>query len=381
MERRIFKKEHEMFRKSFRQYLKDRVLPFYEQWEEEGITPREAWLEAGKNEFLCPTAGEAYGGPGADFLYSVVITEEMYYHGVSSLFWPLHNDIVFPYIDLYAGEKMKKKWIPRCVSGKAILAVAMTEPDAGSDLAALKTTAVKDGDAYIVNGSKIFISNGQLADLCVVAVRTNERTKRPHEGVSLLVIEAGTPGFRKGRNLKKIGMHAQDTSELFFDDCRVPAENLLGKEGEGFKYLMHNLQQERLVLAIGAYAAAQGALDITIDYVKKRKAFGKTLAEFQNIRFTLAEIATRVQLARSFFDDLIPRHMAGEDVVREVSMAKYWVTELQFEAANRCLQFFGGYGYMTEYPISRFFVDVRIQSIYGGANEIMKELIARRIGL
>jgi len=363
MERRIFKKEHEIFRSSFRKYLKEKVLPFYDQWEEAGITPREAWLEAGRNEFLCPTAREEYGGPGADFLYSVVITEEMYYHGVSSLFWPLHSDIVFPYIDLYASEEMKKKWIPKCVSGEAILAVAMTEPDAGSDLAALNTTAVRDGDAYIVNGSKIFISNGQLADLCVVAVRTDEGAGRPHDGVSLLVIEAGTPGFRKGRNLKKIGMHAQDTSELFFDNCRVPAENLLGREGEGFKYLMHNLQQERLVLAIGGYAAAHGALDITIDYVKKRKAFGKTIGAFQNTRFALAEIATKVQLDR------------------EVSMAKYWATDLQFEAANRCLQFFGGYGYMSEYPISRFFVDARIQSIYGGANEIMKELVARRIGL
>ncbi|NOY70057.1 MAG: acyl-CoA dehydrogenase [Deltaproteobacteria bacterium] len=380
MKRRIFKKEHEMFRKSFRRYLRDKVLPFYEEWEEAGITPREAWLEAGKNEFLCPTAKEEYGGPGADFLYSVVIMEEMYYHGVSSLFWPLHNDIVFPYIDLYANEQMKKKWIPKCVSGEAILAVAMTEPDAGSDLAALKTTAVKDGDHYIVNGSKIFISNGQLADLCVVAVRTDEGG-RPHEGVSLLVIEADTKGYRKGTNLKKIGMHAQDTSELFFDDCRVPAENLLGEEGKGFKYLMHNLQQERLVLAIGGYAAARGALDITLDYVKKRKVFGKTIGELQNTRFTLAEIATKVQLAQSFFDDLIPRHMAGEDLVAEVSMAKYWTTDLQFEAADQCLQFFGGYGYMTEYPISRFFVDARVQRIYGGANEIMKELIARKLGL
>ncbi|MBC2717289.1 MAG: acyl-CoA dehydrogenase [Desulfobacteraceae bacterium] len=378
MKRRIFKKEHDIFRKSFRSYLKDKIIPFYDEWEDAGVTPRGVWLEAGKNDFLCPTAAEKYGGAGADFLYSVIITEEMYYHGLSSLFWPLHNDIVFPYIELYAGETQKKKWIPGCISGETILAVAMTEPDAGSDLASLSTTAVRDGDHYIVNGSKIFISNGQLADLCVVAVRTDDAA-RPHAGVSLLVIESDRKGYRKGTNLKKIGMRAQDTSELFFDDCRVPVENLLGAEGEGFKYLMHNLQQERLVLAIGAYAAAEGALDITIDYVKGRKLFGKTLGKFQNTRFTLAEVATKVQLARSFLDDLIPRHMAGENVVREVSMAKYWLTELQFEAADKCLQMFGGYGYMREYLISRLFVDARVQRIYGGANEVLKEVIARHL--
>ena len=380
MKRRIFRKEHDIFRKSFRSYLKDKIIPFYDEWEDAGVTPREVWREAGKNDFLCPTADETYGGAGADFLYSVVITEELYYHGLSSLFWPLHNDIVFPYIELYANEEQKKRWIPQCVSGQSILAVAMTEPDAGSDLASLSTRAVRDGDHYIVNGSKIFISNGQLADLCVVAVRTAE-TGKPHSGVSLLVIESDRPGYRRGTNLKKIGMRAQDTSELFFDDCRVPKENLLGKEGEGFKYLMHNLQQERLVLAIGAYAAAEGALDITLDYVKGRKLFGKTLNKFQNTRFTLAEIATKVQLARSFLDDLIPRHMAGEDVVKEVSMAKYWLTELQFEAADKCLQLFGGYGYMKEYLISRLFVDARVQRIYGGANEVLKEVIARRLHL
>lgn len=380
MKRRIFKKEHDMFRKSFRSYLKDKIIPFYDEWEDKGVTPRDVWLEAGKNDFLCPTADEKYGGAGADFLYSIVITEEMYYHGLSSLFWPLHSDIVFPYIELYANEEQKQKWIPKCVTGESILAVAMTEPDAGSDLASLSTTAVRDGDHYIVNGSKIFISNGQLADLCVVAVRTDE-TASPHAGVSLLVIESYRKGYRKGTNLKKIGMRAQDTSEIFFDDCRVPVENLLGAEGEGFKCLMHNLQQERLVLGIGAYAAAEGALDITIDYVKNRKLFGKTLGKFQNTRFTLAEIATKVQLARSFLDDLIPRHMAGEDVVREVSMAKYWLTELQFEAADKCLQMFGGYGYMREYLISRLFVDARIQRIYGGANEVLKEVIARKLNI
>jgi acyl-CoA dehydrogenase len=380
MERKIFSKEHEMFRKSFRQYIKDKILPYYNDWEEAGITPRDIWLDAGEKGFLCPTAEEQYGGPGGDFLYSTVITEEMYYHGVSSLFFSLHNDIVFPYIELYANEEQKKRWIPKCVTGESILAVAMTEPDAGSDLARLSTRAVKDGDHYIVNGSKIFISNGQLADLCVTAVRTAD-TKRPHDGISLLVIEADRKGYRRGKNLEKIGMHAQDTSEIFLDDCRVPVKNLLGKENEGFKCLMRNLQQERLSLAIGGFAAAKGALDITLDYVRQRHIFGKPVGHFQNTRFSLAELATKIQLAQSFLDDLIPRHMSGEELVKEVSMAKYWITDLQFEAADRCLQFFGGYGYMKEYPISRFFVDARVQRIYGGANEVMKELIARKMGI
>lgn len=380
MKRRIFEREHQMFRQSFRKYLKSKIIPLYGEWEKAGITPREIWREAGKNGWLCPTAEERFGGPGGDFLYSTVITEEMYYHGVSSLFWPLHNDIVFPYIEIYANEEQKKRWIPKCISGESILAVAMTEPDAGSDLARLSTTAVREGDHYVVNGSKIFISNGQLADLCVTAVRTAD-TPRPHDGISLLVIDAASKGYRRGANLEKIGMHAQDTSEIFFDDCRVPVQNRLGKEGEGFKYLMRNLQQERLVLAIGACAAAAGALDITIDYVKNRKIFGKSVGDFQNTRFTLAELATKIQLAHSFLDDLIPRHMAGERLVKEVSMAKYWMTDLQFETADCCLQFFGGYGYMTEYPISRYFVDARVQRIYGGANELMKELIARHMNL
>lgn len=380
MKRRIFEKEHDIFRQSFRKYLKNKVIPFYNEWEDAGITPREVWLEAGKNGWLCPSAEEKYGGPGGDFLYSTVIIEELYYHGLASLTWPLQSDIVFPYIERYADEKQKNKWIPVCASGECILAVAMTEPDAGSDLASLKTTAVREGDEYVVNGSKIFISNGQMADLCVVAVRTAE-TKRPSDGISILLIETASKGYRKGRNLEKIGMHAQDTSEIFFDNCRVPAENLLGREGEGFKYLMQKLQQERLVLAIGAYAASAGAFDQTIEYVKKREIFGKPISKFQNTQFTLAELATKIQLGASFLDDLIPRHMAGEDLVKEVSMAKYWMSELQFETADKCLQFFGGYGYMKEYPISRYFVDARVQRIYGGANEIMKELIARRLNL
>ena len=380
MKQRIFKPEHEMFRKSFRGYLKNKIIPFYDAWEDAGITPREVWLEAGKNGWLCTSADERYGGPGGDFLYSVIITEELYHHGLNGLFWGVHSDIFLPYLETYATERQKQKWIPRCITGETILALAMTEPEVGSDIARLATTARREGDNYIVNGTKTFISNGQLADLCIVAVRTSG-TGRPHDGISLLLIEADRKGYRKGANLNKIGLHAQDTSEIFFDGCRVPVENLLGVEGCGFKYLMENLQQERLLLAIGACAAARGAFAVTLSYIKKRSAFGQTIGAFQNTRFGMAEMATKIQLARSFLDDLIPRHMAGDDIFSEVSMAKYWITDLQFEVAHRCLQFFGGYGYMKEFPISRYFVDARVQSIYGGANEIMKELIARRIGL
>ena len=371
MKRSIFKNEHEMFRKSFREYLKKEVIPQYEDWEKRGFVAREAWLDAGKHGWLCPTAEEKYGGAEADFLYSVIIMEELNYFALPVVFWAVHSDIVYPYLEKYARENKKKEWLPKCITGEKVLAVAMTEPEVGSDLARLTTRAVRDGDHYIVNGSKTFISNGQLAELCVVAVRTSD-TKRPHDGISLFVIESERKGYHRGNNLEKIGLHAQDTSEIFFNDCRVPEENMLGTEGEGFKYLMQSLQQERLVIAIGA-------LDLTMDYIKKRKAFGQTIGQFQNTRFSMAEMATKVQLAQSFLDDLIPRHMAGEDLVKEVSMAKYWITEMQFEVADRCLQFFGGYGYMKEYPISRHFVDARVQRIYGGANEVMKELIARSL--
>ena len=380
MKQRIFKPEHEMFRKSFRKYLKDKIIPHYLDWETAGIIPRDVWLEAGKNGWLCPTAEEHFGGPGGDLLYAIIIAEEIYYHGLCGLFWWVHSDIFYPYLEKYATKEQKQKWIPKCISGEIILALAMTEPQVGSDIARLETSARRDGEFYIVNGSKTFISNGQLADVCIVAVRTGEDS-RPHDGISLLLIETDSKGYQKGTNLEKIGLHAQDTSEIFFNDCQVPKENLLGREGQGFKYLMENLQQERLLLAIGAYAAARGAFDITLKYVKQRKAFGQTIGAFQNTRFAMAELMTQIQLARSFLDDLIPRHMAGEDIVSEVSMAKYWITDLQFEVAHRCLQFFGGYGYMKEFPISRYFLDARVQSIYGGTNEIMKELIARRLGL
>ncbi|MBF0353394.1 MAG: acyl-CoA dehydrogenase family protein [SAR324 cluster bacterium] len=380
MDRKIFNEEHQLFRKTFRQYLEKKIIPHLETWDEAHMVPREVWLDAGEQGWLCPTASKQYGGLECDFLYSVIIQEELAYAGASSVSWGLHSDIVLPYIENFGSEAQKQKWIPKCISGECVLAIAMTEPAVGSDLANLKTRAVRQGDHYIVNGAKVFISNGQCADLYIVAVRT-EDTNPPHRGVSLLLIEGNTPGFQRGRNLKKIGMQGQDTSELFFEDCKVPVENLLGKEGMGFKYLMNNLQQERLVIAIGAVGAAKGALKHTIDYVKTREIFGKPLSKFQNTQFELADMSTKVQIGQSFIDDLLPRHMAGENVVTEVSMAKYWTTDMQFEVSDRCLQLFGGYGYMQEYPISRFFVDARVQRIYGGANEVMKDLVARGLGL
>lgn len=379
MKRRLYTQDHDGFRDVVRRFVKDEIAPFYEEWEEQGQVPKELFKKAGELGLLCPMAAEEHGGSEVDFLFSAIITEELNYAGYASVFIPLHNDIVFPYLNEQGNAEQKAKWLPKCTSGEAVLALAMTEPNYGSDIANLQTRAVKDGDFYIVNGSKTFVSNGQIADIYVVAVRTEECSDKPHKGISLLVIEKGTPGFQCGKNFKKIGLQAQDTSELFFENCRVPATNLLGEEGRGFQYMMQNLQQERLTLAIGAAAAAKGCLDLTVDYVKTRKAFGKSIAEFQNTRFELAAIATQVQLAESFLDDLIPRHMEGEDIVKEVSMAKYWISDMQSQVADRCLQLFGGYGFMKEYPVSRYYVDARVQRIYGGTNEIMKELIARRL--
>ena len=382
MERKILASEElRIFRDTVREIIKSQIVPEYEKWEDARMVPREAWLEAGRQGWLCPEASEEFGGMGASLLYTVILTEELYYHGVSGFFIPLHNGIVYPYIDRFGTPEQKKKWTPGCVSGETILALAMSEPCFGSDIAHLTTEARRDGDYYVLNGSKTFISNGQLADLFVVAVRTDPKAEPAHRGISLILVDSNCKGFSRGKNLDKVGFHAQDTSEIFFEDCRVPVANLLGKENEGFKYLMQNLQQERLVLAIGAAAAAAGSLDLTVEYVKTRHAFGQPLSKFQNTRFKLAEAAARVSLAQSYLDDLIVRHLNNEKLVKEVSIAKYWITETQFQVADDCLQLFGGYGYMREYPISRYFVDARVQRVYGGSNEIMKELIARELGL
>jgi len=370
--------EHQIFRDSCRRFFEKEVTPFHMKWEEDGIVPRELWRKAGAQGLLGMTMPEEYGGAGADFLYSAILIEEQGRALASGPAFSLHNDIVVPYLLHYAAEEQKKKWIPRACSGELVTAIAMTEPGTGSDLQAVKTSAVMDGNHWVLNGSKTFISNGQLADLVIVVAKTDP--KLGAKGTSLIAVETGTPGFKRGRNLEKIGMKAQDTSELFFDNVRVPADHLLGPgTGMGFVQLMQQLPQERLVIAIQAIAAIEAALEHTLAYVKERKAFGKAILDFQNTRFKLAELKTKARVARVFVDDCTARHLTGELDVATAAMAKYYVTDLQCELIDECLQFFGGYGYMWEYPIARLYADARVQKIYGGTNEIMKELIGRTL--
>jgi acyl-CoA dehydrogenase len=377
----VFQEEHQIFRDAFRGFIHKTIGDDYHKWEEAGIVPREVWKQFGENGYLIPWAKEEYGGSDADFLYSVIITEELAKYGASGLFVPLHNDIVAPYINSFGTEDQKKKWLPPCATGDAILAVAMTEPDAGSDLASMKTRAVRRGDTWILNGQKTFISNGLLADIVVVAAKTGSPETPPHQAVSLFIVERGAPGFSRGEPIKKIGLKAQDTAELFFDDCEISAENLLGQEGMGFLYLMQKLQQERLVCAMGSQSAAERCLELTMEYVKERKVFGKPLSKFQNTQFVIAEVASEIAVGRSFVDDLIRNHITGKDVVKETCMAKYWICETAKSVADRCLQLFGGYGYCTEYPIARFYADARVQTIYAGTSEIMKLIVTRSMGL
>jgi acyl-CoA dehydrogenase len=379
MERTIFTKDHDMFRDNFRKWLEKEVIPFHEKWEEQQQVPKEIWRRAGELGFLCPQLPEAYGGMGADFLYNAIITEEVARVGVSGLALSLHSDIIAPYIEAFGSEEQKQKYLPKAISGECVLAIAMTEPNTGSDLAAVRTSAIRDGDHWVLNGSKTFVSNGQICDAVIVVAKTNPEEK--HGGISLFIVDAGTPGFSKGRNLKKIGMHAQDTSELHFEDCRIPASGLLGDEGAGFFYLMQKLQQERLVVAIGAVAGAEAALEGTIKYCQERTAFGKPISKFQNTQFKLAEMATEVEIARTFVDRLLREHVAGANVIKETCMAKYWTSDLLNKVVNECLQLHGGYGYMLEYPIAKAYLDARVQTIYAGTNEIMKTIIAKNMGL
>ena len=373
--------EHVMFRKSLRKFLEKEAVPNYEKWEEERLIPKAFWKKLGEMGFLCPQVEEAYGGLGTDFRYAVIIGEEMERVGASLTGVGLHNDIVVPYIEAYGTAEQKSRWLPNCVSGETITAIAMTEPGAGSDLAGVSTTAMRDGDYYVLNGSKTFITNGINADLIVVVVKTDTLIQPRHKGISLLVVEEGMKGFTRGRKLNKAGMHAQDTAELFFEDCRVPASNLLGEEGKGFSYLMEKLQQERLVVAIAAQTASEDMLEMTLDYVKSRKAFGKPISSFQNTQFKLAEMATEVELGHSFLESLIEDHMAGKEIVSKVSMAKYWLTETAKKISGECMQLHGGYGYMEEYKIARRYRDIPVASIYAGSNEIMKVIIAKKLGL
>jgi acyl-CoA dehydrogenase len=373
--------DHEIFRRSLRKFLEKEAVPFYEKWEEERMIPRSIWRKMGEQGFLCPDLDEKYGGSGVDWGFSVVINEELERVGSGLVGMGLHNDIVVPYINSFGSEEQKQRWLPRCVTGELITAIAMTEPGTGSDLANIKTTAKLDGDHYILNGQKTFITNGIQSDLILVACKTDPHAVPKHKGVSLLLVERDNPGFSRGRKLNKVGLHSQDTAELIFEDCRVPKENLLGEEGKGFLYMMDKLQQERLLVAIAAQTAAEVMLQGTIDYVKSREAFGKPISQFQNTQFKIAEMATEVEMGRAFLDQLIAEHMDGKNVVTKVSMAKWRLTDTAKKIAGECLQLHGGYGYMEEYEIARRFRDIQVSSIYAGTNEIMKTIIAKNLGL
>ncbi|WP_243387857.1 acyl-CoA dehydrogenase family protein [Bacillus kexueae] len=376
-----FTHEHEIFRKSLKKFLEKEARPNYELWEREGRIPREFWKKLGEKGFLCPGVEEKYGGFQADFLYSFILNEEFERVGTSLIGVGLHNDIVVPYIQAYGTDEQKKRWLPSCVSGDIITAIAMTEPEVGSDLANIRTTAIKDGDYYVLNGEKTFITNGIQADLIIVACKTNKTINPPHKGISLLAVERDTPGFKRGKQLKKVGLHAQDTAELIFEDARVPVTNIIGEEGKGFYYLMEKLQQERILVCISALVAGEEMLKQAISYVKERKAFGKRISDFQSVQFRLAEMATELKIGRTFLQELIIKHMKQNDIVTEVSMGKWWLTELAKKISAQCLQLHGGYGYMEEYEIARRYRDTPVMAIYAGTNEIMKTIIAKNLGI
>jgi alkylation response protein AidB-like acyl-CoA dehydrogenase len=383
MRRSLFEAEHNEFRDSVRRFVQREMVPHAAEWEQAGLVPRELYLTAGKAGFLAMAAPERFGGGGVDdFRFNMVLAEEIEYAGVGAagLGMTLHNDICLPYFLAYCDDEQQQRWLPGIASGELITAIGMTEPGIGSDLGALATTAIRDGDHYVVNGAKTFITNGINADLVVTAVKTDPNER--HRGISLLILERGMPGFERGRNLDKLGQHAQDTAELSFTDVRVPVSNLLGgEEGVGFRQLVANLPQERLSIAVAALAAARTALEQTLDYVKGRKAFGQPVGSFQNSRFVLAEIATEVDIGQSFVDACVQARNEGELSAEDAAKAKWWCSELQGRVVDRCLQLHGGYGYMTEYPIAKAFVDARVTRIYGGTTEIMKEIIGRDLGL
>jgi long-chain-acyl-CoA dehydrogenase len=373
--------EHHQFRDLVREFVQHTVIPTHENAEHAGGWDRTLFTEAGRLGLLGFPVPEEFGGPGVrDFRYHAILIEELQRAGAAAeaVAFSLQNDVVLPYLTDLTTDEQKKRWLPKVVTGETVLGIAMTEPGVGSDLAGIRTSAVRDGDHYVVNGAKTFISNGQTGDVFVVAVRTGEDR---HKGLSLLVVDADTPGFHRGRNLEKIGLHAQDTSELAFTDMPVPVDNLLGEENSGFYQLVGNLPQERLSLAVGAVAAGEGVLAEAVDYVKQRHAFGSPISSFQHTRFVLAEVATELDIARTFLDDCIAEHLNGELTAARAAKLKWWTTELQVRTADRCLQLYGGYGYMREYPVSRAFVDSRIQTIYGGTTEIMKTIIAKELGL
>ena len=375
--RTLFSSEHELFRESVRKFFEQEAVPFHAQWEKDGHIDRALWNKAGEAGMLCSHIPEEYGGMAADFLYSTVVIEEQARLGLTGVGFSLHSDIVAPYILHYGSEAQKQHYLPKMVSGEVVTAIAMTEPGTGSDLQGVKTTAVLDGDHYVINGSKTFITNGWLADMVIVVAKTDP--KGGAKGISLFLVDAKTPGFSKGKRLEKVGMKAQDTSELFFQDVRVPRENLLGKEGMGFIYLMQELPQERLSVGVGAIASAEAAIQWTLDYTRERKAFGRAVSDFQNTRFKLAEMTTETQIGRVFVDRCLELHLQGKLDVPTAAMLKYWGTDLQCKVIDECVQLHGGYGFMWEYPIARAWADSRVQRIYAGTNEIMKEIISRSL--
>jgi alkylation response protein AidB-like acyl-CoA dehydrogenase len=375
--RELETEEYRQFRETARRFVAEEIAPYHAQWEREGIVSREVWLRAGAERLLLIAIPEEYGGAGGDFLHAAIFIEEMMRGGYSGPGFRLHSDIVAPYLLHYGDEAQKREWLPRMGRGEAVSAIAMTEPGAGSDLQAITTQARRDDDEFVLNGAKTFITNGQLADLVIVACKTDRAAGA--KGISLLLVERDRPGFRRGRNLEKLGLKAQDTSELFFDDVRVPTSNLLGEEGRGFRYLMTELPQERLLVAISCIAMMEGALEDTLAYARERKAFGQALAEFQTNRFALAEMKTDLAVARVFVDRCIELHMRGALDVETAAMCKFWISERACSLIDRCLQMHGGYGYMWEYRIARLYADIRVQRIFAGSNEIMRELVARAI--
>jgi long-chain-acyl-CoA dehydrogenase len=376
----LFEPDHEAFRETVGTFLDKEAVPFHQQWEKDGIVNREVWAKAGAQGMLGLQLPTEHGGGGTpDFRYNAVVGEEMTKRGVYGCAFTLFNDMIAPYFAASATPEQQARWFPGLCAGTTIAAIAMTEPGAGSDLQGISTRVVDEGDHYVLTGQKTFISNGILADLVVVVARTDPDAG--HQGISLLVVERGMDGFERGRNLDKIGQHAQDTAELFFDHVRVPKTNLLGEQGSGFGQLMTNLAQERLSIAVSAAAACEMLVDTSLAYVKERTAFGRPIGSFQNTRFTLAEMATEAHVARVFIDDCVARHVRGELDAKTASMAKWWTTELQNKIADRAVQLHGGYGYMSEYPVARAFVDSRVQTIYGGTTEIQKEIIGRSLGL
>jgi alkylation response protein AidB-like acyl-CoA dehydrogenase len=379
--RPLFEDVHDDYRESFRRFLQAEVVPQHEQWQENHVVARDLFTKAGEHGFLGMAVDEEYGGSGvADWRFNAVLAEEAAYAVVQSSWMgpTVHNDLGLPYLLAGSDEEQRQRWFPGTASGEKILALAMTEPGTGSDLAAIATRAKRDGEGYVINGAKTFISNGINADLVVTAVRTSDD---PHKGLSMFVIERGMEGFERGKQIHKRGQHANDTAELFFNDCQVPAENMLGEEGTGFAQLMAHLIPERLGLAVSSMAGAEAALDMTLQYVKERKAFGRPIGTFQNTRFTLAELQTKVAISRCWMDRTIARYVEGTCTVQEAAMAKYWMTDLLCEVADAGVQFFGGYGYTTEYKISEIWADARVNRIYAGTNEIMKELVGRSMGL